>query len=110
MISHPAVSRGSLGCRLRVIAAAKRRLFIEPNILHAPAIEQAVNHDRQSFQLGSPAGREAVVVKNRSSTILLQFLVDFPNEISALLLILPRSTVIEKPVDFGITKSRFITV
>jgi len=93
-----------------VIAAAKRRLFIEPNILHAPAIEQAVNHDRQSFQLGSPAGREAVVVKNRSSTILLQFLVDFPNEISALLWIWLRRLLIEKLVDLGITIAGVITV
>src|SRR5580692_6433945 len=77
------------------VVAANCLLFIEPNILHAPAVEQAVDHDCQSLQLGLPAGREAIVVEDRSSTILLQFLVDFPNEMPALLLISLHRLLIE---------------
>src|SRR6476659_3912114 len=28
------------------------RLFVEPDVLHAPAVEQAVDHDRQALDLG----------------------------------------------------------
>src|SRR6516225_4386651 len=31
-------------------------LFIEPDVFHAPAVEDAVNHDRQPLDIGLPAG------------------------------------------------------
>src|SRR5437868_5651371 len=62
-------------------------LLIEPNILHAPPVKKAVDHNRQSLELGLPAGREAIVKKDRPRAVLLQFLVDVPNDMPTLLLI-----------------------
>src|SRR5947207_1484180 len=90
--------------------SCKASLFVEPHILHAPAVEQAVRHDRQSLQLGVPAGREAVVVQDRSSTILLQFPVDVPYETPTLLLIALHRLLIEQLVHLGITIPGVITV
>src|SRR5207253_1599477 len=63
------------------------RLGVQPNILHAPAVEQAVDHDRQSLELRLPAGRKAIVEKDRPRTILLQLPVDVPDKMLALSLI-----------------------
>src|SRR5438445_130275 len=48
-------------------------LLHEPNIFHAPAVKQAVDHDRQPLQLRLPACCEPVVEKDRSSTVLLHY-------------------------------------
>src|SRR5215469_3948806 len=61
-------------------------LFVQPEILEAPAIVLAVDHDRQPFDLGLPAAGGAEVVDDRPCAVLLQFLVDFPDEVAALLL------------------------
>ena len=90
--------------------ATKIRLFVEPHILHAPAVEQAVDHDRQSLQLRLPAGRKAVVVKDRPSTIVLQFFVYLPNEMPTLLLIGLHGLLIEQLVDLGIAVAGVIAV
>ena len=73
--------------RKRLIAPGKPGLFVEPDILHAPAVEEAVDHDRQPLDLRLPAGREAVVEEDRPSAILLQFLVDVPHQMAALFLV-----------------------
>src|ERR1051325_1965391 len=36
-------------------------LFVEPDLLHAPAVEEAVHHDCETLHLRLPAGCKAVV-------------------------------------------------
>ena len=86
------------------------RLSIQPNILHAPAVEQAVDHDRQSLELRLPAGRKAIVEKDRPRTILLQLPVDVPDKMLALGLIPLSRLLIEELVDLRITIAGVITV
>src|SRR4029077_20641264 len=59
-------------------------LPVEPNVFKAPAIILAIGHNGQPFDLGHPAGRGAQMVDDRSSEILLQFMVDIPDELLAL--------------------------
>src|SRR5690348_10695572 len=61
------------------------RLLVQPEVFEAPAIVLAVDHDRQPFDFGLPAGRGAEVVNGRPRPVLLQFLVDLPDELAALL-------------------------
>src|SRR5712691_6072161 len=95
---------------MRIFGITTRALFIEPDILHAPAVKQAVDHDRQPLQVRSPAGGEPVVEKNRPSTVLLQFLVDFPNQVPALFLVRLHRLLIEQFVDLGIAVAGVIAV
>src|SRR5262245_62682415 len=60
---------------------------IEPDILHAPAIIDAVDHDGDVLHLGSPAGAAAHVVDHRSHRVLGQLAIDFPGDLLALLLV-----------------------
>src|ERR1700719_2796750 len=61
------------------------RLLIQPEVFEAPAIVLAVDHDRQALDLGLPAGRGAEMINDRTRAVLLQFLVDLPDELTALL-------------------------
>src|SRR5438034_2188565 len=47
--------RSGRGCQ-------RNRLFVEPDIFHAPAVVDAIDHDRVALDLGAPAARAAVVV------------------------------------------------
>src|SRR5262245_65624036 len=67
--------------------AARPASTLEPDILHAPAIVDAIDHDRHVLHLGSPAGAAAHVVDHRSHGILGQLAIDFPGDLLALLLI-----------------------
>src|SRR5438105_15151383 len=60
---------------------------VEPPIFHAPAIVLAVDHDRRTLQLRLPAGRGAEMIDDRPRAVLLQFLVNLPNQPLALLLV-----------------------
>ena len=87
-----------------------RWLPIEPDILHAPAVEHAVRHDRQAFDLRLPARREAVVEQDRPRTVLLQFPVDLPDEAPPLLLVPLHRLLIEQLVDFRVAIAGIIPV
>ena len=60
------------------------RLAVEPDIFHAPAVVLAVYHDGQPLDLRLHAGRGAGVVDDRARPVLLQLLVDVPDEMPAL--------------------------
>src|SRR5215472_16065466 len=62
-------------------------LPLEPHVFHAPTVVLAVDHDGQPFELSLHASCCAGVVDDWARRILLQFLVDLPNEVPALLLI-----------------------
>src|SRR5260370_29235275 len=68
-----------------IYCSFRYRLFVQPEVFEAPAIVLAVDHDRQPFHLRLPAGRCAEVVNDRTRAVLLQFLVDLPDEFAALL-------------------------
>src|SRR5438874_3464108 len=83
---------------------------LEPDILHTPAVKQAVGHNCQSLELRLPARREAIMEQDGSSSILLQPLVDFPNKMPALVLIRLHRLSVEQLVDLGIAIRGIVTV
>src|SRR5260370_18410582 len=62
------------------------RLFVEPNVLHAPAVEDAVDHYRQPLHPRLPARRAAAVIDHLPGAVLPQLPLDLSY---ALLPILP---------------------
>src|SRR6516162_500894 len=68
---------------IRAICISKE-LPVEPQIFVARAVINAVDHDRQALHLRIPAGGSAVVVDHWAGAVLLQLLVDLPNEALAL--------------------------
>src|SRR5437660_3215886 len=65
--------------RCRVICALYRAssvgLPIQPHVLKAPAVVDAVDHHRQPLHLGLPAGGTDVVKDDRPGRVFLQLLV-----------------------------------
>ena len=55
------------------------RLFVEPDVFHARAIGDAVDHYRQTLHIRLPAGRAAIVKDDRSGAVLRQFPLDLPH-------------------------------
>ena len=64
-----------------------QELLAEPGILKAPAIEQAVDHDRDPVHRWRPARSQPVVEDHRPRRILLQPAVDLPDQLLALCLV-----------------------
>ena len=93
-------------CRLRSRGAAPRRispagpgrtserntsadkargpLLVEPDVFHAPAVVDAVDHDREPFDIGLLAGRAARIEDDRSCRILRQLPFDLPYQLLTL--------------------------
>src|SRR5712691_5080012 len=59
-------------------------LFVEPDVLHPRAVEGAVDHDREVFDGGLPAGAAAVVKDHRPSAVRGQLPFDLPDDLPAL--------------------------
>src|SRR5205809_183252 len=53
-------------------------LLVEPDILHAPAVEGAVDHDRQALDIGALAGAAAAVENDRPHIVVGQLALDRP--------------------------------
>src|SRR6266478_495536 len=75
---------------------------VEPPIFHAPAIVLAVDHDCDALELRLPAGGSAEVVDDRSRAVLLQFLVDVPDQALALLLVGLRRLLLEQCLELAV--------
>src|SRR6516165_3643234 len=73
------------GCTLIGYSHSADVLFVEPQIFHAPAIEDAVDHCRPPLDVGLPAHRAAVVENDRPGAVLGQFALDLPHKLLALL-------------------------
>src|SRR5437588_470539 len=83
-----AISSMARGSRRRARTGAKpkpARSVVEPHVLEAPAVILAVRHDRQVLHARPPAGSRADIVDDRPRDILLQLLVDVPDQLLALL-------------------------
>src|ERR1700738_5273362 len=60
-------------------------LTVQPNVFEAPAVVNAVDHDRQPFDVGLAAARGAVVKDDRPGRLLPPLPVDLPHQLFALL-------------------------
>src|SRR5215813_3578113 len=86
------------------------RLFVEPDVLHAPAVEQAVHHDRQALDLRQRAGRSAGVKNDRTDHFLGQHSFDLPNQLTTLWHVRFNRLPIDQFVKFRITIPGVITL
>src|SRR5262249_34377371 len=59
-------------------------LFVEPNVFHAPAIEEAVGHLREPSDVRLPAGCALGIEQNRPGAIFGQLALDLPEHLLAL--------------------------
>src|SRR5437764_3763270 len=73
--------------RLTDATARRSVLFVEPHVFHAPAVIDAVDHQRQSLHLRLQAGGADLVIDNRPGAVLLQFPIDLPHQLLALRLV-----------------------
>src|SRR6202030_1096235 len=80
------------------VAAAAARIFnfisfppefllVEPDVFHAPAVVDAVDHDRQTLDLGVPAVAATAEKDERLRVVLSQPPLDVPDDVLALLLV-----------------------
>src|SRR6266436_8863838 len=63
---------------------ARGPLLVEPDVFHAPAVVDAVDHDREPLDIGLLAGRAARIEDDRSCRILRQLPFDLPYQLLAL--------------------------
>ena len=63
----------------------QRSLFVQPHVLVTIAVIRAVHHDGDALDIGLPAGAPVAVEDDRTSDVLLQLLVDLPDQLLALL-------------------------
>src|SRR5215468_12750639 len=75
------------------------RLLVEPDVLHAPTVGDAVDHDRQPFHIGLPAAATSIVKNDWPGAVLCQLPFDLPNELLSLFLIGLSRLLIDQPVD-----------
>src|ERR1700720_3952749 len=62
---------------------APKELLVEPDVFHAPAVVDAIDHRRQTFRLGVPAGCAPRLKNDRPRSLLLQCSIDIPDQLSA---------------------------
>src|SRR5216683_1571310 len=77
-------------------------LFVEPDVFHAPAVVDAVDHDRQSLDVGLPAVPGRGVEDDRPNAVLGQLLLDLPHQRFALFLVRLRRLLVDQFVELGI--------
>jgi len=65
--------------------ALRRTLLVQPRVLVTIAVIRAVHHNGDALDIGLPAGALAAVEDDRTSYVLLQLLVDLPDQLLALL-------------------------
>src|SRR5437764_3347774 len=86
------------------------RSAVEPPIFHAPAIILAVDHDRDVLQLRLPTGCGAEVVDDRPRAVLLQSLVDVPDQALALLLVGFGRLLLEQLLDVAVAVASVVAL
>src|SRR6516164_5201974 len=77
-------------------------LLVEPDVLEAPAVEDAVDHHPQTLDSRLPAGGEPQVIDDRPRLVLLQSSVDLPHQPLALLLVALHRLLLEHFLQLGI--------
>src|SRR5215813_13867724 len=58
------------------------RLFVEPSVFHAPAVVDAIDHDREALDIGLPAGPRTGIKDDRPGAVLGQFAFDLPDQVA----------------------------
>src|ERR1700720_867114 len=56
-------------------------LFVEPDVLHAPIVDDTVDHHRPALYRRLPAISEAVVEDDRAGPVLCQLSFDLPHQL-----------------------------
>src|ERR1700726_3310044 len=56
-------------------------LFVEPDVLHAPIVDDTVDHHRPALYRRLPAIGEAVVEYDRAGPVLCQLSFDLPHQL-----------------------------
>src|SRR5215831_1847247 len=89
-------------------AIRRRPLFVEPDVFHAPAVEDAVGHQGQVLDPGLPAGGDSRVKKHRADLCLGEGPLDLPNDVCALYWICLHRLLIDQLVEFGVAVSAIV--
>src|SRR6516162_8826934 len=76
-------------------------LIVEPDVFHAPAVEDAVDHYRPPLDMGLPTGCATVVKDDRPRTVFRQLPLDLPHQLLALLRVGLDGLLIDQLVDLG---------
>src|SRR6516165_11363742 len=79
------------------------RLFVEPDVLHPPAVVDAVDHDGQAPDLGVPADPAAAEIKQWLGVVLDEAALDVPDDVLALFLVGLARLLLNHPVDLRVT-------
>src|SRR5215204_7625522 len=82
--------------------ARARGLFVHPDVFHAPAVVDAVRHDRQTLDVGLPAVAGRRVEDDRASSVLGKLLLDFPDQRLALVLVGLHRLLVDHLVELGV--------
>src|SRR6516162_8017241 len=88
--------------------ALQRSLLVQPHVLVTIAIIGAVHHDGDALDIGLPARAPAAVEDDRTSDVLLQLLVDLPDQLLALLDIRFLRLLVEQPFDVLVAVVRVV--
>src|SRR5439155_3598162 len=100
------VTPASLANRRRALPPAaawrSRRLFIQPHVFHAPAVVDAVAHDRQAFDVRVVTIARRSIEDHRTRAIIGQLLLDLPDQFLAFCLIALHRLLVDQLVELGI--------
>ena len=66
-------------------ATGYRSLPVEPDVLEAPAVVDAVGHDRQVLEVRLAADCDVIVEEDRTGVVFNQFPLDLPHQLLALI-------------------------
>src|SRR5206468_1941077 len=86
------------------------KLVVKPDVLKAPAVEDAVHHHSEALDPRLPAGGEPQVIDDRPCLVLLQSPVDFPYQPPALFLVGLHGLLIEQLLQIGIAIASVVTL
>ena len=84
---------------------AKSRLFVEPDVFHAPTVEDAVGRDRQPLDIGLPADGAAPIKYDRPGTVFGKPAFNRPDKLLALLGVGFGRLLVDQLVYFGVAVS-----
>src|SRR5215471_980963 len=78
------------------------RLFVEPDVFHAPAVVDAVDQDGRAPDLGVPADPAAAEIKQWLGVVLDEAALDVPDDVLALFLVGLARLPLNQLVDFRV--------
>src|SRR5215472_10189582 len=93
-----------------IVGKAPKELLVEPDVFDAPAVVDAIDHRRQTFHLGVPAGRAPRMKNDRPRSLLLQCRIDIPDELPAPLRVGLARLSMEQILEPAIAISRKVAV